>query len=122
MTIEDRNALAGRLARMAACAPVVLCYGNHDLPGDLDVFAKLKSKYPIAVVDTPRVLTIEVATKQGVRTAAIFVLPYPTESRADRRGRHARRRSSRPRRRRSTPSSCRRRPTSSTPAHAAISR
>jgi hypothetical protein len=77
MTIDDRNALATRLLAMGNAAPVVLCYGNHDLPGDLDVFAKLKTTYPIFVVSTPEVITVTLAT--GER-AAIFVLPYPTKA------------------------------------------
>lgn len=76
-TVEDRNALAARLVRMANAAPVVICYGNHDVPGDLDVFALLSAKWPIYVVSTPQVLTVPLATG---RTAAIAVLPYPTRA------------------------------------------
>lgn len=71
--IEDRNAIAARLQRMASVAPVCLPYGNHDLPGDLDVFARLAASHPIAVVDAPQVLHWRLAT--GV-AAAIFVAPY----------------------------------------------
>lgn len=78
MTIEDRNALAGRLMWMASRAPVVICYGNHDAPGDLDVFAKLKTDWPIYVVDTPRCVSVLLADNGG--QATIFVLPYPTKA------------------------------------------
>jgi DNA repair exonuclease SbcCD nuclease subunit len=73
-TIDDRNALAPRLQRMAALAPVVIVYGNHDVPGDLEVFARLESPWPIHVISSPRVIHVETAT-QG--EAAIFCLPYP---------------------------------------------
>jgi predicted MPP superfamily phosphohydrolase len=42
-TTEDRNAWDARLQRMADAAPVVIIYGNHDRPGDLDGFANLKA-------------------------------------------------------------------------------
>lgn len=77
MTIEDRNALAARLVQMARRAPVVLCYGNHDLPGDLDIFAHLHAAHPIYVVDRPAVLSVRLATGA---MAAIAVLPYPTRA------------------------------------------
>lgn len=77
MTIEDRNKLAAVLTVMGAYAPVVLCYGNHDLPGDLDVFAKLKTDWPIAVVSRPEVIDFLTPTGEHV---ALFVLPYPTRA------------------------------------------
>jgi len=76
-TIEDRNALAARLTAMANRAPVVICYGNHDLPGDLDVFGKLATTWSIHVVSTPTVLQLPLASGD---VAAVFVLPYPTEA------------------------------------------
>lgn len=77
MTIEDRNVLADRLTRMANHAPVVIVYGNHDLPGDLDVMARLHAVWPIYVVSRPQVLQVPLATGP---TAAIFCLPYPTRA------------------------------------------
>lgn len=77
MTIDDRNYLADRLRAAAEHAPVVIVRGNHDIEGDLDVFAKLRAKWPIYVVTTPQVLHLETAT---AATAAIFCLPYPTEA------------------------------------------
>lgn len=77
MTIEDRNALATRLLAMGNTAPVVLCYGNHDLPGDLDVFAKLRTTYPILVVSTPQVISLYLDNGAHV---SLFVLPYPTKA------------------------------------------
>lgn len=77
MTIEDRNALAERLQRMASAAPVLIVYGNHDLPGDLDVFARLKGPHPIYVVDRPGTLRIKLNTGEF---ATAFCLPYPTKA------------------------------------------
>lgn len=73
-TIDDENALIERLRRMSAVAPVVLVYGNHDVPGDLDKFASVGDGNPIYVVDRPQVLRIRLATMQF---ASIACLPYP---------------------------------------------
>lgn len=72
-TIDDRNAVAARLQDMAAHAPVLMVYGNHDQPGDLDIFAHLAATYPVVVVSAPIVHHLRLATGQ---TAAIFALPY----------------------------------------------
>lgn len=72
---KDCNGLDERLQRMARRAPVVICYGNHDSPGDLDGFARLQAPYPIYVIDAPRVVTVPLAG--GKACASIFVLPYP---------------------------------------------
>lgn len=78
-TIEDKNYLSARVQRMADKAPVVIVYGNHDLPGDLDFLAKLHAVWPIYVIARPQVLKVPLAPDaQG--TAAIFCLPYPTRA------------------------------------------
>lgn len=76
-TIDDRNWLASRIQAMATRAPVVICYGNHDLPGDLDLFALLAAVHPIFVIAVPHVLRLRLAT--GV-FASIAILPYPTRA------------------------------------------
>lgn len=73
-TIEDRNALDLRIRRMAGRAPVIIVYGNHDRPGDLDGFAHLSAAFPIHVIDRPQVLRPRLATGEH---AAIFCVPYP---------------------------------------------
>jgi DNA repair exonuclease SbcCD nuclease subunit len=78
MTIADRNALVPRVQRMADVAPVVICYGNHDLPGDLDFLEELKARHAIYVVARPKMLLVPLAG--GGPLAAIFVLPYPTRA------------------------------------------
>lgn len=77
MTIVDKNALTYWVRQMANEAPVVIGYGNHDLPGDLDFLAHLSAKWPIHVVGRPHVLTV--ALPDG-GWAVIFVLPYPTRA------------------------------------------
>jgi len=76
-TIEDRNAIAERLQRMANAAPVVIVYGNHDLPGDLDIFARIRARHRIVVVSNPEVVELGLPTGQ---TASIFAFPYPTRA------------------------------------------
>jgi DNA repair exonuclease SbcCD nuclease subunit len=73
-TPEDRNAVASRLQRMAAAAPVLICYGNHDAAGDLEIFERLSATFPIIVAARPDVIEFRTATKI---TAACFALPYP---------------------------------------------
>lgn len=73
-TPAGRNALDERLQRMAAVAPVLVLYGNHDEPTDLDGFARLKTGHPIYVYDRPHVAVIRLATSD---MAAVFALPYP---------------------------------------------
>lgn len=77
MAIDDRNFLSEYIQRLAARAPVVLLRGNHDLPGDIDIFAKLSTVHPVFVVNRPAVVDVKAAT--GV-TVAIFALPYPERS------------------------------------------
>jgi hypothetical protein len=73
-TILDRNVLKDIVLCMASAAPVVICYGNHDAPGDLDIFADLRAMHAVHVIAQPQVLELDLATSDH---AAIFVLPYP---------------------------------------------
>jgi DNA repair exonuclease SbcCD nuclease subunit len=76
-TADDRNALADRLRLMGECAPVVLVRGNHDQPNELDIFARLRARWPIAVVTRPQVINVLLPTGD---TAAIAAVPYPDKS------------------------------------------
>lgn len=73
----DRNALQLRAQRMAQIAPVVIVRGNHDGPGELDVFGRLRARFPIYVSQQPEVLAFESATGVPVR---VFTLPYPNKA------------------------------------------
>lgn len=75
--IQDRNDAAQRLQAMCQVAPVIVAAGNHDAAGDLDVFARLAGRFPIAVFSVPTTHTFEMAT--GDR-ATVGVLPYPHKS------------------------------------------
>lgn len=74
---DDRNALDERLRLMAACAPVVICYGNHDKAHDLDGFANLAAAWPILVIDRPQCVRLQLAGFGTLDYATIFVLRYP---------------------------------------------
>lgn len=73
-TIADRNALKEIVKRMANAAPVIICYGNHDAPGDLDIFADLAAHYRVVVVSQPQVVRVDTPAGGEV---AVFALPYP---------------------------------------------
>lgn len=75
--IQDRVDLAERLQRMASRAPVVIAVGNHDSPGDLPLFGRLRAAWPIYVIEQPGVVEIELGYPGG--TAAIAVLPHPSK-------------------------------------------
>lgn len=76
-TAADRNALAERIVRMGAYAPVVIVAGNHDLPGELEIFGRLDVHpiHRVHVVTTPKLLRVWPAT--GGLDLAIACLPYP---------------------------------------------
>jgi len=78
MTIADKNALRARVQRMGQRAPVLVCRGNHDEPGDLDFLAHIKAGFPIDVVNEPGCVRVRMATGQF---ATVFVLPYPDKAR-----------------------------------------
>lgn len=83
MAINDRNGLVDRLQRMSQVAPVVICYGNHDKPGDLDVFRQLNTKHPVYVVGgEPTALALPYAptVEPYPMPIPLLVLPYPTKA------------------------------------------
>lgn len=84
MSIEDRNALVPRVVRMANRAPVVVVYGNHDLPGDLNFLDRLKTEWGIFVVSKPDVVSFHTAPAGRGTTAqdeiTLFCLPYPSKA------------------------------------------
>lgn len=78
MSIDDRNRWASLLIVMGDVAPVFICRGNHDLYGDLNVFGKLWSRWPIYVItEEPQVFRAALPVGGHV---TLFALPYPTEA------------------------------------------
>lgn len=76
-SVEDRNDWSRRLRLMANRAPVAICYGNHDVPGDLDILGRLEAKWGIYVFTEQTVFRMPLATGH---IAALAVLPYPTKA------------------------------------------
>ena len=68
----ERNAFAERVIKMAEKASVVIVQGNHDVPGDLDIFADLRGEYAIEVSTRPETLNFT----EGL----IHTLPYPRKA------------------------------------------
>lgn len=73
MRPRERLALAELLTEMAEKAPVVLAYGNHDYPGELEIFEKLLTNRFITVASKPVPLRVPC----GFKLASVCVLPYP---------------------------------------------
>jgi exonuclease SbcD len=66
-SIESRNIVKERLMKIAGYAPIIICRGNHDQPGDLDILADLKATHPIKVYSSPTVVNLG----EGVNLYAI---------------------------------------------------
>lgn len=74
-TIEDRNTLRRYVKALADHAPVVIVRGNHDAPGDLDIFGDLLATETIFVATRPDAETL---TLRSGRLRLAW-LPYPEE-------------------------------------------
>jgi hypothetical protein len=75
MAIADRNFLADYIQRLTRHAPLGLVYGNHDVVGELEIFTRLQTTWPVYLFTRPEVQIVPTAT--GVN-AAIFGFPYPS--------------------------------------------
>lgn len=75
-TIADRNLLAVYVQAFANLAPLVIVRGNHDKPGDLDIFSRLRTAHQVHVVTTPCVHVIGARAK----VLAVACLPHPETS------------------------------------------
>ncbi len=71
-TPVERNAVGTWLRRCADIAPVIIVYGNHDVPGDLDLFAQLRAKHPISVCSSAEVI--------DTAGCAVACLPWPRKA------------------------------------------
>lgn len=58
-TPDGRNLLRYLIQQLSEVAPVIICYGNHDQPGDLDIFHHLNTIYPIHVISSPQRMVID---------------------------------------------------------------
>lgn len=55
---DERNELAAFIMRLATHAPVVVVYGNHETPGDLDFLSHLRTPHPITVYASPTTVVV----------------------------------------------------------------
>jgi DNA repair exonuclease SbcCD nuclease subunit len=72
--VSSRNIAIERVKKLSEIAPVLMCYGNHDAPGDLDVFKYLggNGRHPVKVYNTISVIKIE--------DVNIYALPWINKS------------------------------------------
>jgi len=73
-TPAERNAFALIVRSMAEHAPVVIIRGNHDRPGDLEIFGKLECDHEIQVFERPG--------KVYVGGLAVYAFPHFDKSSA----------------------------------------
>jgi exonuclease SbcD len=73
-SVQDRNDFATRLVQMATLAPCLVVRGNHDALGDLVIFGRLGTRYPVTVVESALVVQVMTASN---RPLSVFCLPYP---------------------------------------------
>lgn len=79
---EERNEGAALLLDLAALAPVVGVYGNHDAPHDLDVFNHLAGAHPIRFYGAPAVHLCGLLCSDTTApwSLAIAVLPWQRDA------------------------------------------
>ena len=68
-----RNTLLGILQHAANIAPVYAIYGNHDRPGDLDIYREVQAQFPITIFNRPVIGGI-------IGKLNIVALPYPSKA------------------------------------------
>lgn len=74
--IGDRNELRAYFKALARICPVLACRGNHDVNGDGDFLADLRTSTDLWYVTTPQVVVVP--TARG--PIAVAALPYPDKS------------------------------------------
>lgn len=71
---DERNAALQVVAGWADSMPVVIAYGNHDAPGDLDYLAKMRTRRQVSVYSRPGIWG-KIDTD-----LAVACLPWPRKS------------------------------------------
>lgn len=77
-TPRERNHVAAWLCDLARVAQVVGVYGNHEAAGDLDVFNRLDTRYPLTFYDRPAVHLAGRTARPG--ELMIACLPWPRKA------------------------------------------
>jgi len=78
-TPAERTALARFLQAAGNVAPVIGAKGNHDAAGDLEIFNRIQSQFPVAIFDRPTsapgsALTMMLETR--MRPFGVLALPW----------------------------------------------
>jgi DNA repair exonuclease SbcCD nuclease subunit len=84
---KSRLRVATLIQNLAELAPVVICKGNHDAPGDIALLARLKSRFPIHAFEEPGeveinddcVLTVFPWLQKGYALSVLPVSDLPSE-------------------------------------------
>lgn len=70
---HEREILAPWVQALSDLAPVLVLYGNHDYPEDLEILGRLGGLWPVRVVTEPEIVRMD--TAQG--PVDVAALPYP---------------------------------------------
>ncbi len=73
---SERNALADIVQAMADKAPVVILMGNHDAAGELPIFDRLATRWPVVVSTQAEAFTVEGPDRT---IFAVLAMPYPSK-------------------------------------------
>lgn len=81
-TPTERNAVATWLRRVTERCPVVMVRGNHDAAGDLEIFSRLETEFPITVEEAAAVHRVDVIEAGGDDEAQVAIACMAWPSRA----------------------------------------
>jgi DNA repair exonuclease SbcCD nuclease subunit len=73
---DSRNAAASCIHGFSAVAPVLICYGNHDVAGDLDIFRRFHGNF-ILPVSKPEIIIFPEPADPSIQ---FHVLPWFTKA------------------------------------------
>jgi DNA repair exonuclease SbcCD nuclease subunit len=79
---EERNAAERIISKCADFAPFVIIRGNHDVPGDLAIMRRLRTRYPVIVEEGAGTVLVAASAASGAPNQPIGVacLSWPRKA------------------------------------------